>query len=66
MHPSVFDELTKAKLKEIERLREDIKAQIEADGGAHNIKLPDHLDVNDWEKFGREDLRKLIQKVIAF
>lgn len=60
-----FDQLTKLKLAEIERLREVIAKQIETDGGAHNIKVPEHIDVNDWEKFGKEDLRKLIVKTVA-
>ncbi|KHN74801.1 Nucleobindin-2 [Toxocara canis] len=60
-----FEQLTKLKLAEIERLREVIAKQIEADGGAHNIKVPEHIDVNDWEKFGKEDLRKLIVKTVA-
>lgn len=34
-----FDQLTKLKLAEIERLREVIAKQIETDGGAHNIKV---------------------------
>ena len=62
---SVFDELTKAKIAEIERLREEIGKQIEKDGGAHNIKVPDHLDVQNWEKFNKEDLRKLIVRTAA-
>lgn len=63
LEPEVFDELTKHKLAEIERLREEIQKQMEADGGAHNIKVPEHLDVNDLQRFGPEDLRKLIVKV---
>ncbi|TMS36727.1 hypothetical protein L596_003823 [Steinernema carpocapsae] len=63
--PDVFDQLTKAKLAEIERLRKSITKQIEKDGGAHNVKVPEHLDVNNWEKFGKEDLRKLIQKTVT-
>ncbi|KAK6031166.1 EF hand [Ostertagia ostertagi] len=60
----VFDKLTKAKLDELERLREQIQKQIEADGGAHNVKIPDHLDATNWEKFGKEDLRKLIRRTV--
>ncbi|KAK0397130.1 hypothetical protein QR680_001998 [Steinernema hermaphroditum] len=63
--PDVFEQLTKAKLGEIERLRETITKQIEKDGGAHNVKVPEHLDVNNWEKFGKEDLRKLIVKTVS-
>jgi hypothetical protein len=65
LHESVFDELTKAKLAEIERLREEIGKQIEKDGGAHNIKVPEHIDVQNWEKFNKEDLRKLVVKTVA-
>lgn len=60
----VFERLTKAKLDELERLREQIQKQIEAEGGAHNIKVPDHLDTSNWEKFGKEDLRKLIRRTV--
>uniref|UniRef100_A0A915DMD9 EF-hand domain-containing protein n=1 Tax=Ditylenchus dipsaci TaxID=166011 RepID=A0A915DMD9_9BILA len=60
----VFDQLTKAKIAEIDRLREEIQKQIEKDGDAKNIAMPEHLDVNDWEKFGKEDLRKLIKKTV--
>ncbi|KAK5984410.1 NUCB1 [Trichostrongylus colubriformis] len=60
----VFDKLTKAKLDELERLREQIQKQIEADGGAHNVKIPDHLDATNWERFGKEDLRKLIRRTV--
>uniref|UniRef100_A0A0N5AZG1 EF-hand domain-containing protein n=1 Tax=Syphacia muris TaxID=451379 RepID=A0A0N5AZG1_9BILA len=63
--PDVFDQLTKVKLAEIERLREVIAKQIEANGGAQDIEVPEHIDVNNWEKFGKEDLRKLIQKTVA-
>ncbi|EFP06551.1 CRE-NUCB-1 protein [Caenorhabditis remanei] len=77
----VFDKLHKAKFDEIERLRKQIEEQIKVgnlsesflpttnkfqlDGGAHNIKMPDHLDVQELEKFHKEDLRKLIQKTVA-
>uniref|UniRef100_A0A8R1HK77 NUCB1-like N-terminal domain-containing protein n=2 Tax=Caenorhabditis japonica TaxID=281687 RepID=A0A8R1HK77_CAEJA len=61
----VFDKLHKAKFEEIERLRKQIEEQIKADGGAHNVKMPDHLDVSELEKFHKEDLRKLIQKTVA-
>uniref|UniRef100_A0A1I7U0Q8 EF-hand domain-containing protein n=1 Tax=Caenorhabditis tropicalis TaxID=1561998 RepID=A0A1I7U0Q8_9PELO len=63
--PEVFDKLHKAKFEEIARLRKQIEEQIKADGGAHNIKMPDHLDVQELEKFHKEDLRKLIQKTVA-
>lgn len=58
----MFDKLTKAKIEEIERLRATIEEQIKKDGDARNIQMPEHLDVNDWKNFGKEDLRKLIQK----
>ncbi|KAH7732148.1 Protein NUCB-1 b [Aphelenchoides avenae] len=61
----VFDKLHKAKLEEIERLREEIAKQIEKDGDAKNVKVPDHIDVADWQKFGKEDLRKLIVKTVS-
>ncbi|CAJ0610220.1 unnamed protein product [Cylicocyclus nassatus] len=60
----VFDKLTKAKLDELERLRVQIQKQIEADGGAHNVKMPEHLDATNWEKFGKEDLRRLILRTV--
>ncbi|XGW28569.1 hypothetical protein V3C99_008386 [Haemonchus contortus] len=60
----VFDKLTKAKLDEIERLRAQIQKQIEADGGAHNVKVPEHLDASNWERFNKEDLRKLIRRTV--
>ncbi|EPB72589.1 hypothetical protein ANCCEY_08333, partial [Ancylostoma ceylanicum] len=76
----VFDRLTKAKLEELERLREQIQKQIQVgtwalpaifcflyfkeEGGAHNVKMPEHLDTTNWEKFGREDLRKLIIRTV--
>lgn len=50
---------------EIERLREEIGKQIEKDGGAENIKVPEHIDVQNWEKFNKEDLRKLVVKTVA-
>lgn len=37
--PHVFEQLTKVKLAEIERLREAIAKQIEADKGAHKVKV---------------------------
>uniref|UniRef100_A0A7E4UQP0 EF-hand domain-containing protein n=1 Tax=Panagrellus redivivus TaxID=6233 RepID=A0A7E4UQP0_PANRE len=65
LHESVFDELTKAKLAEIDRLREEIGKQIEKDGDAKNIHVPDHLDVQNWEKFNKEDLRKLVVRTVS-
>ena len=59
----MFDKLTKAKIEEIERIRASIEKQIELDGDAKNVVMPEHLDVTDWQKFGKEDLRKLILKV---
>ncbi|GMT36296.1 hypothetical protein PFISCL1PPCAC_27593, partial [Pristionchus fissidentatus] len=53
------------KVAELERLRESLAKQIEADGGAHNIKMPQHLDLQNWEKFGKEDLRLLIKQTVA-
>ncbi|CAI2356397.1 unnamed protein product [Caenorhabditis sp. 36 PRJEB53466] len=61
----VFDKLHKAKFDEIERLRKQIEEQIKLDGGAHNVKMPDHLDVKELDRFHKEDLRKLIQKTVA-
>lgn len=61
--PGIMDQLTQAKLKEIERLRAAIQKQIEEEGGAHNVQMPEHLDAANWEKFGKDDLKKLIQKV---
>jgi hypothetical protein len=60
-----FDELTVAKIGEIERIYIDIEKQKEKDGDARNVVLPEHLDMKTLkEKFGKEDLRKLIKKVI--
>ncbi|GMT07191.1 hypothetical protein PENTCL1PPCAC_29365, partial [Pristionchus entomophagus] len=53
------------KVAELERLREQLAKQIEVDGGAHNIKMPQHLDLQNWEKFGKEDLRLLIKQTVA-
>uniref|UniRef100_A0A0N5C4A8 EF-hand domain-containing protein n=1 Tax=Strongyloides papillosus TaxID=174720 RepID=A0A0N5C4A8_STREA len=58
----VARELTKAKLQEVERLRQAIQKQIEEDNGAHNIKAPEHIDIDQLDKFHAEDLRKLIKK----
>ena len=55
----MFDQLTKAKLKELERLREQIDADIKRTGDASKIAIPDHIDVYSWEKFHKEDLRTL-------
>uniref|UniRef100_A0AC35U6Z9 EF-hand domain-containing protein n=1 Tax=Rhabditophanes sp. KR3021 TaxID=114890 RepID=A0AC35U6Z9_9BILA len=62
---TVIHELTKEKLIELERLREMIAAQMKADGGAHNLQQPEHIDLDKWEHFGAEDLRKLILKTVA-
>lgn len=61
----VFDKLTALKVEEIERVRADIEKQIEKDGDARNVVMPEHLDVNELKKFGKEDLRKLIKKTVA-
>ena len=62
----VFDKLTEAKVEEIERIRADLEKQIEKDGDARNVVMPEHLDVSELKKFGKEDLRKLIKKVLIF
>uniref|UniRef100_A0A914WA46 NACHT domain-containing protein n=1 Tax=Plectus sambesii TaxID=2011161 RepID=A0A914WA46_9BILA len=62
--PGIMDQLTQAKLKEIERLRMAIQKQIEVEGGAHNVKMPEHLDAANWEKFGKDDLKKLIKQTV--
>lgn len=59
----MFNKLTKAKIEELNRLRDEIQIQMKINGDAKNIEMPEHLDVNDFEKFTKEDLRKLIQKV---
>uniref|UniRef100_A0A914LL59 EF-hand domain-containing protein n=1 Tax=Meloidogyne incognita TaxID=6306 RepID=A0A914LL59_MELIC len=61
----VFDKLTEAKVEEIERIRADLEKQIEKDGDARNVVMPEHLDVSELKKFGKEDLRKLIKKTVA-
>ncbi|CAI4232144.1 unnamed protein product [Auanema sp. JU1783] len=61
----IHNQLHKIKLEEIESIRAQIEKQIEADKGAHNIKIPEHLDLNQWETFGQEDLRMLIKKTVA-
>ncbi|CAD6184999.1 unnamed protein product [Caenorhabditis auriculariae] len=63
--PKFTERLKEMKEEEIKRLRQQISKQIEADGGAHNVKMPEHLDVQNIEKFHKEDLRKLIQKTVA-
>ncbi|KAL6723449.1 hypothetical protein Aduo_018458 [Ancylostoma duodenale] len=47
-----------------EKLRGMPEADIKEEGGAHNVKMPEHLDTTNWEKFGREDLRKLIIRTV--
>ncbi|KAI6215256.1 EF-hand domain-containing protein [Aphelenchoides besseyi] len=64
LSPDVFDQLTKAKLSELERLREQIDQDIKRTGDASKIAIPDHIDVYNWEKFHKEDLRKLILKTV--
>ncbi|GMR61059.1 hypothetical protein PMAYCL1PPCAC_31254, partial [Pristionchus mayeri] len=61
----IVQRLHTLKVAELERLREQLAKQIEADGGAHNIKMPQHLDLQNWEKFGKEDLRLLIKQTVA-
>uniref|UniRef100_A0A1I7ST02 EF-hand domain-containing protein n=1 Tax=Bursaphelenchus xylophilus TaxID=6326 RepID=A0A1I7ST02_BURXY len=65
LSPEVFSELTKAKLQEIERLREQINEDIKVHGDPSKIPVPEHIDVYNWEKFHKEDLRKLIQKTVS-
>jgi len=65
LSPAVFDELTKAKLAELERLREQIDQDLKKHGEASKIEIPDHIDVYNWEKFHKEDLRKLIVKTVT-
>lgn len=55
--------MTKAKLAELERLREQIDSDLKKHGDASKITIPDHIDVYQWENFHKEDLRKLITKV---
>lgn len=63
LSPEVFNELTKAKLQELERLREQINDDIKRAGDPSKIPVPEHIDVYNWEKFHKEDLRKLITNV---
>jgi hypothetical protein len=60
----VFDKLTKAKAEEIERLRKELQDHMEKGGDISKIQMPDHIDLEKWEKFTSDDLRKLIQRVI--
>jgi len=60
-----LSELTKAKISELDRIREDIRQQMEKDGHSENVKMPEHLDIDKWEKFGKDDLRKLIQTTVT-
>ncbi|VDN57007.1 unnamed protein product, partial [Dracunculus medinensis] len=60
LSPHVLEKLKELKNQEIQRIRREITKQIELDGGAHNIKLPEHLDITD-ENFTKDDLRKLIK-----
>ncbi|VDM23266.1 unnamed protein product [Wuchereria bancrofti] len=66
LEPHIIEQLAKAKILELQRLEQEIKDQLDTDGGAtDNIKIPEHLDFNNWETFSQEDLRKLIVKVVA-
>ncbi|CAG9535065.1 unnamed protein product [Cercopithifilaria johnstoni] len=66
LEPHIIEQLVKAKILELQRLEQEIKDQLDADGGAtNNIKIPEHLDFNNWETFSQEDLRKLVIKVVA-
>ncbi|KAK6110223.1 EF-hand domain family protein [Brugia pahangi] len=66
LEPHIIEQLAKAKILELQRLEQEIKDQLDADGGAtDNIKIPEHLDFNNWETFSQEDLRKLVVKVVA-
>nr|CAD2169118.1 unnamed protein product [Meloidogyne enterolobii] len=50
----VFDKLTEAKVEEIERIRADLEKQIEKDGDARNVVMPEHLDVSELKKFEKK------------
>uniref|UniRef100_A0A0R3RLY6 EF-hand domain-containing protein n=1 Tax=Elaeophora elaphi TaxID=1147741 RepID=A0A0R3RLY6_9BILA len=66
LEPHIIEQLAKAKILELQRLEQEIRDQLDADGGAtHNIKIPEHLDFNNWETFSQEDLRKLVVKIVA-
>uniref|UniRef100_A0A915PT47 EF-hand domain-containing protein n=1 Tax=Setaria digitata TaxID=48799 RepID=A0A915PT47_9BILA len=66
LEPHIIEQLAKAKILELQRLEQEIKDQLNADGGATlNIKVPEHLDFNNWETFSQEDLRRLIIKIVA-
>ncbi|KAM3726510.1 Nucleobindin-2 [Dirofilaria immitis] len=66
LEPHIIEQLAKAKILELQRLEQEIKDQLNADNGAiHNIKIPEHLDFNNWETFSQEDLRKLVVKIVA-
>lgn len=65
LSPDVFNELTKAKLAELDRLREQIDSDLKKHGDASKIEIPDHIDIYNWEKFHKEDLRKLILKTVS-
>lgn len=64
LEPHIVEQLTKAKMLELKRLEQEIKDQIQLDGHERNVKIPEHIDFNDWGKFGKEDLRKLILKTV--
>ncbi|EFO16668.2 EF hand family protein [Loa loa] len=66
LEPHIIEQLAKAKILELQRLEQEIRDQLDVDGGAtHNIKIPEHLDFNNWETFSQEDLRKLVVKIVA-
>lgn len=63
VHKGIRSKLNEAKRREIERLREVIKKQIEIENGAHNVRMPKHLDHGNMETFEKDDLEKLIIEV---
>jgi len=63
VNKGIRSKLDEAKRREIERLREVIKKQIEVQKGAHGVKIPKHLDHINMETFEKSDLEKLIVEV---
>lgn len=63
LNHNIRTKLNEIKRKEIERLREAIREQVERESGAHNVIMPNHLDHNNLDTFEKDDLRRLILQV---
>lgn len=63
LNHNVRSKLNEIKRKEIDRLREIIREQVERENGAHNVIMPNHIDHNNLDTFEKDDLVKLILQV---